>query len=65
MSDGRDRLLPIWLDLGADEIANYAPLLLGRLALKASDGVEEVAARLVSKSAVKGVKTTFTQAAAL
>jgi len=51
MSDGRDRLLPIWLDLGADEIANYAPLLLGRVALKASDGVEEVAARLVSKSA--------------
>jgi hypothetical protein len=50
MSDGRDRLLPIWLDLGADEIATYAPLLLGRVALKASDGVEEVAARLVSKA---------------
>src|SRR5262249_41364686 len=26
MSDGRDRLLPIWLGLGADEISDYAPL---------------------------------------
>src|SRR5712691_4129635 len=49
MSDGRDRLLPIWLDLGADEIAIHAPLLLGRVALKASDGVEEVAARLLTR----------------
>jgi hypothetical protein len=49
MSDGRDRLLPIWLGLGADEIGVHAPLLLGRVALNAADGVEQVAARLAEK----------------
>lgn len=53
MRDGRDRLLPIWLDLGADEIAAQAPLLLGRVALQASNGVDDVAARLVRK--IRGI----------
>lgn len=49
MKDGRDRLLPVWLDLGSDEIGDFAPLLLGRLALQASEGVDEVAGGLIRK----------------
>jgi hypothetical protein len=49
MTDGRDRLLPVWLDVGSDEIAAIAPLLLGRLALQASEGVSAVAGGLIRK----------------
>jgi len=47
--DGRTRLLPVWLDVGTDEIGSHAPLLLGRVALLAKDGVDTVAAGLASK----------------
>lgn len=49
MRDGRDRLLPIWLDVGPDEIAESMPLLLGRVALKGQAGVAEVARQLAEK----------------
>jgi hypothetical protein len=49
MRQGQTRLLPIWLDLGADEISSVAPLLLARVALRAEEGVEVVADKLASK----------------
>jgi len=49
LREGRRSLLPIWLDLGADEIASYAPLLLARVALLAAEGLEAVADKLTSK----------------
>jgi TIR domain-containing protein len=49
MRQGRSLLLPIWLDLGADDIAEYAPLLLGRVALHVAEGVEAVAEKLAAK----------------
>jgi hypothetical protein len=52
MRQSRSLLLPIWLELGPDEIATQAPLLLGRVALQAADGVDAVAEELATK--VKG-----------
>jgi TIR domain len=46
MHERRDVLVPIWLGLGTDEIAKYAPLLLARVALQADEGVEVVAAKI-------------------
>lgn len=44
--DGRKVILPVWLDVDAVEIARYSPLLADRVAAKASDGLEQVAAKL-------------------
>jgi hypothetical protein len=49
MQQSRSLLLPIWLDVGTDEIADRAPLLLGRVALHAEDGVESIADRLAAR----------------
>jgi len=49
MRQTRSLLLPVWLDLGADEIASHTPLLLGRVALHAEDGVASVADKLAAK----------------
>lgn len=50
------RILPVWLDVGADEVAQFSPTLAGVVATKASDGVEAVAdaiyRRLTSASSV-------------
>jgi len=45
--DGRKVILPIWLDVDAAEITRYSPLLADRVAVKASDGIEEVVAKLL------------------
>lgn len=39
-------VLPIWLGIGEEEVRAYSPLLAVRLALRADEGVEQVAARL-------------------
>jgi hypothetical protein len=49
MQQSRSLLLPVWLDVGTDEIASHAPLLLGRVALRAEDGVDSVADRLAAR----------------
>ena len=49
MQQSRSLLLPVWLDVGTDEIASQAPLLLGRVALRAQDGVDSVADRLAAR----------------
>jgi hypothetical protein len=49
MQQSRNLLLPVWLDVGTDEIASHAPLLLGRVALRAEDGVDSVAQRLAAR----------------
>jgi len=45
--DGRKVILPIWLDVDAVEIRRYSPLLADRVAAKASDGLEQVVAKLL------------------
>ncbi len=45
--DGRKVILPIWLDVDAAEITRYSPLLADRVAAKASDGLEQVVAKLL------------------
>lgn len=39
-------ILPIWLDVTRDEVAQYSPPLADKLALQASEGVAEVAKKL-------------------
>ncbi len=38
----RKVILPIWKDIGAEEVAKYSPILAGRLAMPAADGVDRV-----------------------
>ena len=45
--DGRKVILPIWLDVDVVEIRRYSPLLADRVAAKASDGLEQVVAKLL------------------
>jgi TIR domain len=44
--DGGVVVLPIWLDVGREEVAEYSPLLADKLALRSSEGVETVADKL-------------------
>lgn len=39
-------VLPIWLDVGRDEVASYSPLLANKLALRSNEGVQTVADKL-------------------
>ncbi len=43
---GTKVILPVWLDVDKDEVAAYSPILAGRLAAKASDGLDDVVASL-------------------
>jgi hypothetical protein len=38
----RKLILPIWKDVGETEVAEFSPTLAGRLAVKASEGLDEV-----------------------
>lgn len=41
-SEGRDKILPVWHEVGASEVARYSPLLAGVYAAKMQDGVPAV-----------------------
>lgn len=49
INGSRDLLLPVWLDVGMDEVAKEAPLLLGRLALLASQGIGTISEKLAAR----------------
>jgi hypothetical protein len=38
--DGKKRILPIWHNLGFEDVKKYSPILAGRLAAKTSEGIE-------------------------
>lgn len=40
--DGTKVILPVWLDIDQEGVAKHSPMLAGRLAAKASDGLESV-----------------------
>ena len=40
-------ILPIWLNVNEDEVASYSPMLLDRVAAKASNGLEHVVSELI------------------
>jgi hypothetical protein len=44
--DGDVVVLPIWLNVGRDDVAHYSPLLASKLGLPSSEGVETIAAKL-------------------
>ena len=45
--DGEKVILPIWLDVDLEEVANYSPPLADRVAAKAKDGMEKVVTELL------------------
>lgn len=45
--DGRKVILPIWLNIDVVEIRRYSPLLADRVAVKASEGLDQVVAKLL------------------
>jgi len=45
--NGRKVVLPVWLDIDAEGVRNYSPMLADRLATSADRGVEQVADDLV------------------
>lgn len=40
--NGEKVILPVWLDVGYDDVAEHSPMLAGRLAAKVSDGMDKV-----------------------
>jgi hypothetical protein len=38
----KSRILPIWFEIGHDEICNFSPLLADKFALNASDGLDSI-----------------------
>ena len=46
-SNGQKVILPVWLDIDFDGVCQYSPTLAGRLAARASDGVDTVVRRLL------------------
>lgn len=46
-STGESVLLPIWLDVDAETVRNYSPLLADRVAIKGARGLEYTASRVV------------------
>ena len=47
--DGRDRLLPVWLEVSWREVATYSPMLADIVAVHASDGVDHVANAILDR----------------
>jgi len=46
ISSGERVVLPIWLDVEAEEFRNYSPLLASKLALRSTEGIDAIAAKL-------------------
>ncbi|MCH7936972.1 MAG: toll/interleukin-1 receptor domain-containing protein [Proteobacteria bacterium] len=45
--DGQKVILPVWLDIDRDEVADSSPMLADRLAARAEDGLEKVVTDLL------------------
>lgn len=48
--DGKKRILPIWHNLGFEDVKKYSPILAGRLAAKTSEGIEIVVEKIIEAS---------------
>ena len=48
MNAGRRRILPIWHDINADELAKYSPMVADLLAIKSSEGIEAIVAKVLA-----------------
>ncbi len=54
-------VLPIWLDVGKEEVQQYSPMLANKIALRSAEGVETIADKLERR--VRGTSATGTPAA--
>lgn len=46
--DGRKVILPVWHDIGRDEVACYSPILADRLAISSDQGVDTVVKKILA-----------------
>ncbi|MCH8911485.1 MAG: toll/interleukin-1 receptor domain-containing protein [Chloroflexi bacterium] len=44
---GRTTILPVWLDVGYKEVEKYSPILAGKVAARAADGLDAVVSQLL------------------
>lgn len=44
--EGQNLILPVWKGVGKKEVFDYSPTLLDRLALRESEGIQQIASRL-------------------
>ena len=49
ISSGEVVILPIWLDVNYDEVAEFSSLLAGRLALRESEGIAQIADKIATR----------------
>ena len=48
-SSGKDRILPVWHNVTADDVKAYSPMLSGRKGVPTSSGLDNIVAQLVEK----------------
>jgi hypothetical protein len=46
VNSGRKTILPIWLDITKEEVAEYSPIMANRYALQSTEGIDTVAQKL-------------------
>lgn len=56
IESGEVVVLPVWLDVDADDVRQYSPLLARKLALRSQDGIEAVTGKLELR--VRGTSTS-------
>jgi hypothetical protein len=49
LQTGERTVLPLWLEVGEEDVRQYSPLLAGKLALRADDGLDAIARRLATR----------------
>jgi hypothetical protein len=57
-SDGRSRVLPVWLDIDQPSVAGYAPMLAGIYALESGKGIQAVATGIIRKVHIHRASST-------
>ncbi|MCK4788222.1 MAG: hypothetical protein KAV87_31050, partial [Desulfobacteraceae bacterium] len=45
--DGKKVILPVWHNIGHNEVKKYSPILAGRIAVKTADGLDEVVRKIM------------------
>lgn len=46
-SGGKKVILPIWHEIGAEEVRKYSPILASKLAARSTDGIEAIVAQII------------------
>jgi len=47
-AEGKKVLLPVWYEVGAEEVKKFSPILVSKMAARSSDGIEAIVAQILS-----------------